>query len=204
MSKIVDCKGLACPVPVLKTKEALESIKSGTITVIVDNKASRENVKRFAQKEGCKVEVEEKDGLYYLTITKGKTSEKTSSEKTSEETTKEKKSKNYAVLIASSYVGEDPELGKILIKGFIKTFVNADPLPARIILINTAVKLACKGADSEILEALKTLKEKGVEIICCGTCLDYFNLLDDLEVGIASNAYDVVQALANSDSVIRL
>ncbi len=199
MSKIVDCKGLACPVPVLKTKEALESIESGTITVIVDNKASRENVKRFAQKEGCKVEVEEKDGLYYLTITKGETSSMVS-----EETTEEKKDRSHAILIASSHVGEDPELGKILIKGFIKTFVNADPLPARIILINTAVKLACKGADSEILEALKTLKKKGVEIICCGTCLDYFNLLDDLEVGIASNAYDVVQALANSNSVIRL
>ena len=198
MSKIIDCKGLACPVPVLKTKEALESIESGTITIIVDNKASRENVKRFAQKEGCKVEVKEKDGLYYLTITKGETSSMVSKE------TEEKKDRNYAVLIASNYVGEDPELGKILIKGFIKTFVNADPLPAKIILINTAVKLACKGADSEILGALKTLKEKGVEIICCGTCLDYFNLLDNLEVGIASNAYDVVQALANSDSVIRL
>jgi len=199
MSKIVDCKGFACPVPVLKTKEALESIESGTITVIVDNKASKENVKRFAQKAGCKVEVEEKNGLYYLTITKGETSGMIS-----EEATEEKKGKSYAVLIASNHVGEDPKLGKILIKGFIKTFVNADPLPAKIILINTAVKLACKNADPEILEALKTLKEKSVEIICCGTCLDYFNLLDDLVVGIASNAYDVVQALANSDSVIRL
>ncbi|WP_163327950.1 sulfurtransferase-like selenium metabolism protein YedF [Desulfurobacterium thermolithotrophum] len=199
MSTIIDCKGLACPIPVMRTKKALESIENGAVTVIVDNKASRENVKRFAEKLGCKVEVEEKKGLYYITITKGKISKMAS-----EETTKGEKSRNYAVLIASSYVGEDPELGKILIKGFIRTFVNADPLPKRIILINTAVKLACKGADSEILEALKTLKEKGVEIICCGTCLDYFSLLDNLEVGIASNAYDVVQALANADSVIRL
>lgn len=203
MSNTIDCKGLACPVPVLKTKEALESIESGTITVVVNNKASRENVKRFAQKMGCAVEIDEKDGVYYLTITKGKNS-KAASEETVKGKTENKEGNGYAVLIASTYVGEERELGEILIKGFIKTFLNAEPMPAKMILINTAVKFACKGADQEILEALKNLEKKGVEIICCGTCLDYFKLLDNLEVGIASNAYDVVQALANSDSVVRL
>jgi len=196
--KVVDCRGKACPIPVLETKKALEEIEAGTITVLVDNKASRENVKRFAEKAGCIVEIEEDNGIFKLKITKG------TAESVQEEKIESKKTGNYTVLIASTYVGEDKELGKILTKGFIKTFINADPLPARIILINTAVKLACKGADPEILDALKTLKEKGVEIICCGTCLDYFNLLDNLEVGTPSNAYDVVQALANSDSVIRL
>ncbi|WP_456342350.1 sulfurtransferase-like selenium metabolism protein YedF [Thermovibrio sp.] len=199
--KEVNCRGLACPVPVLKTKEALESIESGEIVVIVDNKASKENVKRFAQKMGCKVRVEERDGEFHIYIVKGKGEVKREGEKSPSE---EKTGKEAAVLIASSFVGEDEELGKILIKGFIKTFLNADPMPKRIILINTAVKLACKGADPEILGALKELSEKGVEIICCGTCLDYFKLLDELEVGVASNAYDVVQALVNSDSVIRL
>jgi len=199
--KEVNCRGLACPVPVLKTKEALESIESGEIVVIVDNKASKENVKRFAQKMGCRVRVEERDGEFHIYIVKG---EGTPAEETKREEGSEKKGKEVAVLIASSFVGEDEELGKILIKGFIKTFLNAEPMPKRIILINTAVKLACRGADPEILGALKELSEKGVEIICCGTCLDYFKLLDELEVGVASNAYDVVQALVNSDSVIRL
>ncbi len=198
MMKIIDCKGLACPIPVLRTKEALESMESGTITVIVDNRASKENVKRFAEKAGCKVSAEERDGIFYLTIEKGET---TTAPKTEH---KGENNSNYTVLIASTCVGEDRELGKILIKGFIKTFLNASPKPARIILINTAVKLACKGADEEILSALKELEKSGVEIICCGTCLNYFNLLDDLEVGTSSNAYDVVQALANSSSVIRL
>ncbi|WP_456455142.1 sulfurtransferase-like selenium metabolism protein YedF [Thermovibrio sp.] len=196
----VDCRGLACPVPVLKTKEALEKMEQGELLVIVDNKASRENVKRFAQRMGCSVEVEERNGEYYIKIVKGSLS-------SSEEVKEEKGSlggRAITVLIASSYVGEDEELGKILIKGFIKTFLSADPMPKRIVLINTAVKLACKGADEEILSALKELQNKGVEIICCGTCLDYFKLLDNLEVGVASNAYDVVQALVNSDSVIRL
>ena len=196
----VDCRGLACPVPVLKTKEALEKVDQGELLVIVDNKASRENVKRFAQRMGCSVEVEERNGEYYIRIIKGSLSG-------SEEVKEEKNSSGgraITVLIASSYVGEDEELGRILIKGFIKTFLNADPMPKKIVLINTAVKLACKGADEEILSSLKELQRKGVEIICCGTCLDYFRLLDNLEVGVASNAYDVVQALVNSDSVIRL
>jgi len=196
----VDCRGLACPVPVLKTKEALEKVDQGELLVIVDNKASRENVKRFAQRMGCSVEVEERNGEYYIRIVKGSLSG-------SEEVKEEKNSSGgraITVLIASSYVGEDEELGRILIKGFIKTFLNADPMPKKIVLINTAVKLACKGADEEILSSLKELQRKGVEIICCGTCLDYFRLLDNLEVGVASNAYDVVQALVNSDSVIRL
>jgi selenium metabolism protein YedF len=198
--KVVDCRGLACPVPVLKTKEALESIEKGEILVIVDNRASKENVKRFAQKVGCSVEVEEKGGEFHLKIVKGE-----GAPQVAEETKEEKREgRKVAVLIASTSVGEDEELGKILIKGFIKTFLNAEPMPKRIILINTAVKLACRGADEEILGALKELSNKGVEVICCATCLNYFNLLDELEVGVASNAYEVVQALVNSDSVIRL
>ena len=199
--KVVDCRGQACPIPVLRTKEALSSIEEGTITVIVDNKASRENVKRFAQKEGCSVEVEEKDGLFYIKISKGNVKREETVEKGMEELPEKKRP---VVFIASSYVGEDPELGRILIKGFIKTFLNADPMPEKIVLINTAVKLACRGADEEILSALRELSEKGVEIICCGTCLDYFGLLEQLEVGVASNAYDVVQSLVNASSVIRL
>ncbi len=202
--KTVDCRGQACPIPVLKTKEALSQLEKGEITVIVDNKASRENVKRFAQKEGCSVEVEEKDGLFYIKITKGGTPEKRKEEKPEEGGAPQPKKGRPVVFIASSYVGEDPELGKILIKGFIKTFLNADPMPEKIVLVNTAVKLACRGADEEILNALKELSKKGVEIICCGTCLDYFGLLDQLEVGVASNAYDVVQSLVNGSSVIRL
>ncbi|SNR76271.1 sulfurtransferase-like selenium metabolism protein YedF [Desulfurobacterium atlanticum] len=197
MEKVIDCKGLPCPEPVLKTKQALEEIEEGIITVIVDNKAAKENVSRFAKNKGCTIDVKEKEGLFYITIAKGFTC-------TLPEENSEKKTGDYAVLIASTYVGEDKELGEILIKGFIKTFINAEPLPKGIVLINTAVKLACKGADKEIVEALKELEGKGAKIICCGTCLNYFNLLDSLEVGEASNAYDVVQFLSNAKSVVRL
>lgn len=197
--KVVDCRGLACPVPVLKTKEALEEIKEGVVKVIVDNKASKENVKRFAQKMGCSVEVEEKEGEFHITIKKGEVKE--GGVKKEE---KGKGEKEVVVLVASTCVGEDEELGKILMRGFFNTFLNADPMPKKIVLINTAVKFACGEVDEEVFRALKELDEKGVEIICCGTCLDYFKLLDRIKVGAPSNAYDVVQALVNADLVVRL
>jgi len=190
----INCRGLACPIPVLKTKEALER-GAEEIAVIVDNRASKENVRRFAEKMGCSVEVEERGKEFILKIRRG--------EAVKEEKKVERKG-SYCVFITGSSVGEDRELGKILMKGFIKTFLDADPPPSKVVLINTAVKLACRGSDPEILEALKELKRRGVDIICCGTCLDYFNLLDELEVGVASNAYEVVQTLIGSEKIVRL
>jgi selenium metabolism protein YedF len=199
--KKVDCRGLSCPIPVLKTKEALEGMEEGELLVIVDNRASKENVKRFAEKAGCQVEVKEESGEFHIYIKKGKGALKPAQESEKE---KEKEEEEVVVLIASTFVGEERELGEILMKGFIKTFLNAQPRPKKIVLINSGVKLACKGAPEEILSALKELSEKGTQVICCGTCLDYFGLLDELEVGVASNAYDVVQALTNSDLVVRI
>ncbi len=202
MKKVVDCRGLSCPIPVLKTKEALESVSSGVVVVIVDNRASKENVKRFAEKAGCKVSVEEKEGCYYLKLVKGNVSE--TLEKDFQDKVEKSFGKSYVVLVTSTFVGEDKELGEVLTKGFIKTFLNANPLPSKVILVNTAVKLACKGADEEVLQALKKLQDKGVEIMCCATCLNHFNLFDKLEVGVPSNAYEVVQSLVDADSVVRL
>ena len=190
----INCRGLACPIPVLKTKEALER-GAEEIAVIVDNRASKENVRRFAEKMGCSVEVEERGKEFILRIRRR--------EAVKEEKNEERKG-SYCVFITGSSVGEDRELGKILMKGFVKTFLDADPPPSKVVLINTAVKLACRGSDPEILEALKELKRRGVDIICCGTCLDYFNLLDELEVGVASNAYEVVQTLIGSEKIVRL
>ncbi|WP_457754770.1 sulfurtransferase TusA family protein [Thermovibrio ammonificans] len=99
----VDCRGLACPIPVLKTKEALE--KGATeLLVIVDNKASRENVKRFALKEGCSVEVEERDGLFYLKITKQGASAPSTSTSETKKGPDSRGKKSVTVLIALSLI----------------------------------------------------------------------------------------------------
>ena len=192
--KVVDCRGMSCPVPVLKTKTALEEIGSGTVTVLVDSRASKENVVRFAKSKGCSVDVEEEGGAYRIRITTTGVAEEKG----------ESNGKGYAVLITSTYVGEDKELGKVLLKGFIKTFLNLSSPPSKVVLINSAVKLACGEGDEDVKQALKELERKGVKVICCATCLDYYKLLDRLEVGAPSNAYEVLQALTGADFVLRL
>ncbi len=63
---VVDCRGLACPQPVMTTKKALDQLKEGELMVIVDNAVSCNNVERFAQSQGCSVEVESRGQDFYL------------------------------------------------------------------------------------------------------------------------------------------
>lgn len=72
MSKEIDCRGLACPLPALKTKKALDTIESGRILAIVDNHAAKENVIRLANFLGCEVNLEKKGDDFHITITKSK------------------------------------------------------------------------------------------------------------------------------------
>ena len=56
---------------------------------------------------------------------------------------------------------------------------------------------------SESLEDLKVLEEQGVEIMTCGTCLDYYGIRDRLAIGGVTNMYSIVETLQNAMSVIR-
>ena len=67
----VDARGLSCPEPVLLARKAIESVSSGTIEVLVDTATPKENVTRLAKNRGCSVSVEEVEGEFRLTITKG-------------------------------------------------------------------------------------------------------------------------------------
>ncbi len=198
MSITVDAKGLQCPEPVIKTKNALEEINEGIITVLVDSIASRDNVERFAKSQGCTVEITEKDGYFQLQIVKGFTCSIPQNEDK-----KEVKS-NKVVFVSSESIGEDKELGTMLMTGFIKNIleVGDNLLPSKIIFVNAGVKITCFNSDA--VEALKKMEEKGVEIYSCGVCLQHFNIEDKLKVGKIGNAYDTTYSLLAGDSVINL
>jgi len=70
MAEVVDVRGLSCPEPVIRTKEALEAMRSDEVVVLIDREAAKENVLRLARSFGCAVEVVEEDGDFKLTITK--------------------------------------------------------------------------------------------------------------------------------------
>ncbi len=187
----VDARGLPCPRPVVETKKALEEIDQGTITVLVDSSESRENVKRFAQSQGCQVEITERDGVFHLSIVKGQSVQV------------EMKQTSDVVLITSDRLGTgDERLGEILMKAFLNTLWDYEPRPAKLLFINDGVRLTTEG--SEVLDALHLLEKEGVQIFSCGTCLEYYHLKENLEVGMVTNMYDTVDSLLTAAKVIKI
>lgn len=195
MQTTVDARGLGCPVPVIKTKKALDSISTGNVLTIVDNETARENVTKLVKSMHFEYHVVEDNGEYYIDITKGEGVETTV-----------KDTGNFfdsVVLCGSDKFGDgDPDLGDILIKGYFYTLSELDVVPKAIVFLNSGVKLTTEG--SKVLKDLKILETKGVEILSCGTCLDFYDLTSSLQVGGVSNMYTIVEHLNNSKKVIKL
>jgi len=191
--KEIDCRGMACPQPVLTAKKALEEMGQGEFILIVDNPAARDNVERFAQSQGAIVGVEKKESEFYLHIHKRSARDLAGSVQ---------KAEKVVVYVNSNLLGVGEEaLGTILMRSFLKTLLDLKPIPSKLIFINSGVRLTTEG--SEVLETLKALSEKGVDILSCGTCLDFYGLKEKLKVGIISNMYDIAQSLLEADRLIR-
>jgi selenium metabolism protein YedF len=192
MNREVDARGLPCPRPVVETKKALDEIEAGTVTVLVDNSESRDNIARFAGSRGCRIEIREDNGIFHLTLVKEAGSEN-----------REEKESTIVVLITSDVFGTgDERLGEILIKAFLNTLWDADTRPAKLLFMNSAVNLTTEG--SEVLETLKLLEKEGVRVFSCGTCLEYYSLREKLSVGSVTNMYDTVDSLLSADKIIKL
>jgi len=107
------------------------------------------------------------------------------------------------VFITTDQLGVgDERLGGILMKAFLNTLGDSEPKPERIIFINNGVKLVIEG--SEVIDSLKVLEERGVQIFACGTCLNYYGILDQLRIGIVSNMFEIVNFLLDASKVIKI
>lgn len=198
MKKIeVDARGQACPKPVIMTKKELDNIEEGVVVTIVDNEVAKNNVSKLAKSLGYEYKVEDKgENEYVITIVKGEGEVK-------EENTPTVQRGNKVVLFSSRTMGKgSEELGEILIKSFIYTLTESTPYPSTMIFYNGGVYLTCEG--SPVLEDLKKLEKEGVEIISCGTCLDYYNLKDKLQVGEISNMYTIYDKMRNAANIINI
>jgi selenium metabolism protein YedF len=195
----LDCRGLACPAPVLQTKECLEKEHPELIKVIVDNEAAKQNVSRFLESQHFEVTVEQDSGLFSV-MGKGKDGAAPFAAPV-EVTDKEKK--RIMVIVATDRFGRgDDELGEKLMVNYIKTLKEMGDELWRLVFVNNGVKLTIDG--SPVLEDLKDLNESGVMILVCGTCLDHFHLLDKKQVGETTNMLDIVTAMQLADKVISI
>lgn len=187
----VDAVGQVCPVPIIMTKNALKKIEEGQVEVSVDNKISLENLEKMSQEMGYAYDVESSGDTFRIVINKVK-----------ETVGLMEEHDNTVVVISSLHMGTgDPELGKILIKGFIYTLSEMDFLPKTILLYNEGVKLAVEGSES--LNDLLTLEARGVEILSCGTCLNFYGLTDKLKAGTVTNMYTIAERQMKSTKVIK-
>ncbi|WP_300161909.1 sulfurtransferase-like selenium metabolism protein YedF [Solidesulfovibrio sp.] len=199
MDTTLDCRGLACPGPVLRCKECVEKEAPKTLSVTVDNQAARENVTRFLTMRGYAVEAVEADGISTLTATATGTAPQPEPAATRQAVDNPKT----AVFLTADTVGRgDPELGAKLMVNFVNTLPELGEGLWRIIMVNGGVKLAVAG--SPVLPKLKELAAAGVSILVCGTCLDFFGVLDKKEVGETTNMLDVVTSLDLADKVIQI
>jgi selenium metabolism protein YedF len=194
MAKIIDAKGLACPQPVLLTKKALE--QEDNITVIVDNEPAVENIKRLGTTMGCTLHTQqEKDGTYLIHLFRE------AGEKTVAPLEVSCAAGPLVIAISSDRMGRgNDELGYVLIRSFIHTIMSLEPLPQTVLFYNTGVKLTVR--DSEVIDDLKEVEKKGVAILVCGTCLNYFGISKDLSVGVISNMYDIASTMAGAGRLV--
>jgi len=199
MMKEIDCRGLACPAPVLQTKEALEREHPQVIKVVVDNEASKQNVARFMTSQNLEVSIEEQGGEFHII---GRVGDSPAAEATVHEQTEDAPRK-IMVMVTNNCVGHgDDELGKKLMVSFLKTLKEMGQELWRLVFVNNGVKLTIQGSD--MLPILQEHEEAGIYILVCGTCLTHFDLLDQKQVGETTNMLDIVTAMQLADKVITI
>ena len=199
MGSFLDCRGLACPAPVLQTKNLIEKEHPLLVEVTVDNDAARENVSRFLDSQGFEVTVEAKGSDSHV-IGRRASAPAPSPASPAPRTASRQK---IMVMIATDRVGKgDDDLGFKLMASFLKTLKEMGPELWRLVLVNNGVKLSVEG--SEVLPSLKDLEEQGVGILVCGTCLNHFGLLEQKRAGHTTNMLDIVTSMQVADKVINI
>lgn len=187
----LDLKGKTCPVPVIETKNFIEGKAVPAIEVLVDNPAASENVRRFLASKGYSTSVVEDNGTYRIEGSRDDTPLTTAPG-----------IHRSLVYIDGEFMGRgSEELGRILMRAFLNTIKDLEVRPWRMVFINSGVRLVA--LDSEYLNILKDIEDLGIEIIACGTCLDYFHLKDRLGVGRVSNMFEIMTSFNEATSVIR-
>ena len=200
MEKMLDARGMACPLPVVNAKKAAEGLHPGdTLIVRVDNEIAVQNLQRFAQHMGFTAAGEKvSESEFTVTMVIGGEAKAEPEIACDLDTRK----KGMLVVLSGNTMGSgDEKLGKALMKAFVFALTKQDVLPETILCYNTGAYLTTDGADT--LEDLKLLESEGVTILTCGTCLDFYGLKEKLVVGGVTNMYDIVERMENARTILK-
>lgn len=191
----VDATGLTCPMPIIKTKKALKEIETGEVEVLVDNDTSKENLIKMAAETGLGFKSEKEGDIWIITLEKNKDKKGETAEPAI------KTGKGSVVVVASDKMGEgDEELGKTLLKGFIYTLTEMEDLPSTILFYNAGAHVTATGSVS--IGDLKELGDRGVEILTCGACVNFYGL--EVGAGGVTNMYSIIEKQMKAERIIRV
>ena len=201
---VIDARGDACPIPVVKTLKALGALEgAGVVETIVDNKIAVENLTRMGENKGCAVTTDQTaDKEWHVSVATDRAVEVAEGEPEALTCDVPGAPRRVVVQVAADSMGiGDEELGKKLLKGFIYSLTQLDQLPTTMLFYNSGAHVTCEGSAS--LDDLKNLADAGVEILTCGTCLEHYGIADKLAVGEVTNMYVIAQKLTGASVVVR-
>ncbi|WP_291861728.1 sulfurtransferase-like selenium metabolism protein YedF [Marinilabilia sp.] len=203
----IDTKGRLCPEPLIMARNGLREINEGEkMLVVSDNETSYQNLMSFLEDLGTTPVVDKKEGIYYIEVTKPLEPAQETESNPEDYCTVPQQSgatDNYIVVARSCRMGEgDEDLGDLLIRGYFNALKEMEKLPTHIIMYNGGVKLALK--DTDTAAALGELEDKDVSVLVCGTCVDYYQMKEQIGVGRISNMYQIATILAETDKVVYL
>lgn len=200
---IVDAVGETCPIPVVRTKQAIAQLGgSGIVEVYVDNEIAVQNLTKMAVQKGYQIQSEKQNEQKYVVLLNVGSNAVTDNFEEESLTCGLKVNRDLVVAVSSSVMGEgDTELGRVLMKGFFYALSQQDVLPKTILFYNSGAFLTC--GESDTVSDLKQLEAEGVEILTCGTCLNHYQLTDQLKVGGVTNMYVIAEKMSGAGLVIK-
>lgn len=188
-----------CPYPVIETRKQMLAQPDQILEVLVGDTAARDNVSRLAQKMSYEATVASHTNGYILTLTPGDTPTATAT--TEAPTTAAMPAGKTVIYCGSDRMGNgDDEFGRVLLRNFLTTLLEMEPLPDIILFVNSGINMTITGSQS--LDALKTLESRGVDIASCGLCLEFYEKKEELCVGRVTNMYEMAEVQCQAARVI--
>jgi selenium metabolism protein YedF len=200
----LDMRGNPCPIPVVNAKKALAEQGADGVAVIVDNFVAVQNLEKMAKGSGCGFSyVENGEKQYTVTIVKDPNQVVCEIKPATEASRAGAGGKGPVVLVTADSMGRgSEELGRLLIKGFIFSLTQLNPLPEAVIFLNGGAYLTTEGAAT--VNDIKALEKSGAAVYTCGTCANYYKLAEALAVGSITDMMNITKVLANASSVITI
>ncbi|MGQ1891157.1 sulfurtransferase-like selenium metabolism protein YedF [Thermophagus sp. OGC60D27] len=203
----IDTKGHLCPEPLIMARNGLREVKEGEKALIItDNETSYQNLMSFLSDLGANPVAEQKGKEYFIEVTKpAETSDQAdhNPEAYCSVPGVPAPSTDYVVVARSAQMGEgDADLGNLLVRGYLNALKGMEHLPTHIIMYNSGIHLTLEGSDTAL--ALGELEDRGVSIIVCGTCVDFYQVKSKVGVGRISNMYQIATLLAEAGHVVYL